>query len=151
MTPHRLVQQIRAIALLVAALGVFLALGPFHVASPMDKLVHAGSFYGFTLLALGALPWHRRTDVAFAVLALAVASEVARGFCGRDASVDNVAADGLGVVLAAAPLWVARVRDLAQRHRFTTFSELRLRDRRRAARNIVTRRAGSGMDATLRA
>jgi hypothetical protein len=131
MTPHALVLRIRVFAILAVALAAYGAVGPFHVPSPMNLLLHGGCFYLFALLAMAALPWHRKVDVAFGLIALGVASEAVQGFFGRAISIEDVAADAVGVVLGAAPLWVARLRNLAQRHRFTTFAELRLNDRRR--------------------
>ena len=133
MTPHSLVQRIRIVLVFVAAAGVFLALGPFNVSAPFDKAVHAGCFYGFTLLALAALPWHRKNDVAWAAIGIGLASEFAQAVFGRDGSIGDILADAVGVGLAAAPLWVAQFRSTAQRHRFTSLADLRAQDHRRRA------------------
>jgi hypothetical protein len=131
MTPNDAVRSLRFAMVGVSILGVGLALGPFSVPDGVDKLVHAGCFYAYTLVALACWPAHRKADIALAVIALGALSEAAQGVCGRDASAGDLVADALGVMLAAGPLWVARFRQLAQQHRFTPFAVLKQNDRRR--------------------
>ena len=91
-----------------------LLLGPFHAPQGWDKLAHGTMFYGFTLLARVCLPWSRKGDIVAAVIAIGAASEIAQGLTGRDMSVFDWLADAAGAIVAAAPVYVAQLRQVAQ-------------------------------------
>ncbi len=114
MTPSKIVLRVRILTVFLAAIGTVLLLGPFHVAQGWDKVAHATMFYGFTLLALVCLPWNRKAEIVLAVIAIGAASEIAQGFTGRDMSVFDWLADSAGAVVAAVPIYVARLRQIAQ-------------------------------------
>lgn len=113
MTPSQIVSRARLATVFAAAIATVLLLGPFHAPQGWDKVAHATMFYGFTLLALVCLPWNRKEEVVLAVIAIAAASEVAQGLTGRDMSLFDWLADAAGALVAALPVYVARLRQLA--------------------------------------
>ena len=114
MTPSKIVLRVRILTVFAGAIATVLLLGPFHAPQGWDKLAHGTMFYGFTLLALICLPWSRKGDIVAAVIAIGAASEIAQGFTGRDMSVFDWLADAAGAIVAAAPVYVARLRQVAQ-------------------------------------
>ena len=114
MTPSKIVLRVRILTVFAAAIATVLLLGPFHAPQGWDKLAHATMFYGFTLLALVCLPWSRKGEIVLAVVAIGAASEIAQGFTGRDMSVFDWLADSAGALIAAAPVYVAQLRQVAQ-------------------------------------
>jgi VanZ family protein len=74
------------------------------VDSPIDKLAHAAGFGIVAGLAFLAFRGARRTAVAAAMLAAAAADEAAQAIpaLGRSADVLDLAADGVGIAIAAA-------------------------------------------------
>jgi hypothetical protein len=151
MTPDRFVRILRIAALAASAAGIAVALGPIHPPDGMDKLLHMACFYAYALLVLAAFPRRRKTDLAVGLLLIGAASEFAQAMTGRDGSVGDFAADAAGIACAVGPIWVARFRQLARAHPYTTFARLRQDDRRggilrrpsaaRDARALETRRA----------
>src|SRR5690349_17625611 len=103
MTRQELVQSVRLVAVLGAAIGVVLALEPLEAADDVGRCAHAGAFYAYTLLALAALPWNRKGDVVFAVVCICGVGEVARELfsAGGGAGRANFLSDAFGVGLAA--------------------------------------------------
>lgn len=114
MTPSKIVLRVRILTVFAAAIATVLLLGPFHAPQGWDKLAHGTMFYGFTLLALICLPWSRKGDIVAAVIAIGAASEIAQGLTGRDMSVFDWLADAAGAIIAAVPVYVARLRQVAQ-------------------------------------
>jgi hypothetical protein len=112
--PFRLVRL--ASALLVLACAVLLV-SPLSMAGA-DSLdttpVHTLTFYGVTAGAYGLLPFVRRGDVAIVALWMVLGVGVWPCFSGQEISAPHVFADLLGVLLAAAPVYIARFRQLAQ-------------------------------------
>lgn len=115
----------RLATVFVGAIGTVALLGPFSMLDGWDKLAHAAMFYGLTLLALASLPSNRKGDIALAVIAIAGASEIAQHFAGREMSLLDWLADISGVFVATAPVYVARMRHLAQRARRDAHRERR--------------------------
>lgn len=120
------------------AIGTVLLLGSFNVPDGWDKLAHGAMFYGLTLLALAALPSNRKEDIALAVVAIAAASEVAQYFAGRDMSLADWLVDTVGVFVATAPVYVGRMRHLAQRARRDAH-----RERRKSGLTVVRTDVGT--------
>ncbi len=104
----------RYLTVLLAGAAVVLMLGPFAIADGWDKFAHAGMFYGFSLLTLLCLPWSRKDEIFLALIAVAATSEISQRLTGRSASTIDLLADLAGVVVAAAPVYVARFRQVAQ-------------------------------------
>lgn len=80
-------------------------------------------FYAATSLAYGLMPRVRRVDIPLAAMWIVLGAELAPLFAGRMISPMTVAADVLGVAMAAGPIFIARARQLMQ-------GDLRLRTRR---------------------
>lgn len=115
--PLKTVVLLRLGVLFVCAVGLVLLLGPFHLPNGLDKVAHVAGFYGFTLVALAALPWNRKTDILLAAAFIALSSEAAQAFTGRNMSLLDMAADVAGVAAAGLPIYVAEFRAAAQRSR----------------------------------
>ena len=71
-------------------------------------------FYIATVLAYGLMPYARRGDLPLVAAWVVLLSELAPCITGQLLSPIDVAADGLGVVMAAAPFFIARMRQLQQ-------------------------------------
>lgn len=71
-------------------------------------------FYGGTLGAYALMPFVRRSDIPLVAAWVVLLSELAPCFAGRLMSPQHVTADALGVLLAAAPIYVARFRQVRQ-------------------------------------
>ena len=133
----------RIATVFVGAIGTVLLLGSFNVPDGWDKLAHGAMFYGLTLLALASLPSNRKEDVALAVIAIAAASEVAQYFAGRNMSLVDWLADTAGVFVATLPVYVGRMRQLAQRARRDAHRE------RRKSGFAVVRAGGQPLTPTI--
>jgi len=106
--------QIRLAVALGFTLMTVLLLGPFqglevHLGLS-DKTAHAAAFYLLSLGVFASLPHQRRTDLALWVLAFAATTEIAQGFTGRSASLEDLLADAVGIVIAVLPAMVERLR-----------------------------------------
>jgi VanZ family protein len=131
---------IRALALLGAAVAAYLMLDPrLGLPSGWDKLAHVAGFYGFTLVALVCMPWHRKGEVIRAVAVVAILSEFTQTLTGRSMEALDLTADLVGLGLAAVPIYAAAFRQYAQhaRHKATAprrrRSDRRTRDPRHSA------------------
>ncbi|MBL8770295.1 MAG: hypothetical protein JNK30_02845 [Phenylobacterium sp.] len=71
-------------------------------------------FYGATTLAYAMMPYVRRGDIPLVAAWVILFAELAPCFTGQLISPVKVAADGLGVLMAAAPVYVARLRQVQQ-------------------------------------
>jgi hypothetical protein len=97
------------LALIAAAAG-FLLLDTFAEIA----VLHLGIFYVCTLCTLAALPYRRKSEVTVGALCVAASWEAAHRAAAPAGGLDNLGIDALGVVLAAAPVWVAHLRQLAR-------------------------------------
>ncbi|WP_337189050.1 hypothetical protein [Phenylobacterium sp.] len=134
LTPHRLMQGLRAGGALGGVAAVIALTGPFRYGDlglPFpDHVAHALLFYGVTLAMLTALPRSRAGEVAIVAVLLGAMSELAQAALGRQASWSDFAGDAVGVAVAYAPIWVTRLRELARTHPHLTFAEIHAQDRR---------------------
>ena len=71
-------------------------------------------FYTATALAYGLMPFARRGDIPLVAAWAVLLSELAPCLTGKLLSPTNVAADGLGVMMATLPFFIARFRQLQQ-------------------------------------
>lgn len=71
-------------------------------------------FYAGTSLAYGLMPFVRRGDVPLVAAWVVLLAELAPCVAGQLMSPVNVAADALGVLMAAAPIYIARFRQVLQ-------------------------------------
>jgi hypothetical protein len=95
----------------VAAVAVLTLAGP---ALADLTLVHGVVFYVVTAAAYALLPFVRRGDVVMAAVWLVLASGVAPCVLGQEISAPRMFADMAGVLMAAAPIYIARLRQVAQ-------------------------------------
>lgn len=106
--------QIRIAVALGFALLTVILLGPFQGLEERiglsDKTAHAAAFYVLSLGLFASLPRIRRTDLALWILAFAACTEIAQAVTGRAASIEDLVADGVGIVIAVLPAMVERLR-----------------------------------------
>jgi hypothetical protein len=95
----------------VAAIGVLTAR---DIDAPDAVALHWATFYGVTAAAYAALPFVRRGDVLMVAGWLVLAAGVAPCALGQEISAPHMFADMAGVVTAAVPIYIARMRQLAQ-------------------------------------
>jgi drug/metabolite transporter (DMT)-like permease len=105
-----------ASALLVLASAVLLVspLSFIRSISPDNIPLHGLTFYGVTVGAYGLLPFVRRGDIAIVAMWVVLGVGVAPCFVGQELSAQDMFADMAGVVLGAAPIYIARFRQVAQ-------------------------------------
>lgn len=138
MTPYRATLLVRLFLAAGSAVLAVLMLGPFQElenAIPVsDKVLHGAAFYILASMLFIALPRNRRLDIAFGLLAIAGSSELLQGLAGRDADVMDFLADGVGIYMAVAPIWVEKLRSLTRENPHGDLAGLWTEgDRRRSA------------------
>jgi len=99
-----------AAASVMGGVVLFLSLTP--LADPF--IARLLLFYLGTLGAYALMPFVRRGDVPLVAAWVVLLSELAPCIDGRLISPEKVAADALGVLLATAPVYVARLRQVRQ-------------------------------------
>ena len=103
-----------AAAVVVLACAVVLV-SPLSGAVMPDSIpLHTLTFYGVTAGAYGLLPYLRRGDVAMVAIWLVLGVGVAPCFLGHELSAPHMFADLAGVLMGAAPIYIARFRQIAQ-------------------------------------
>jgi len=105
---------VAALAVAGAAVAIVAVLTAAGGAIPNVITIHAMTFYGVTAGAYAALPFVRRGDVLMVAIWLVLAAGVAPCLAGQEISAPHMFADMAGVVLAAIPIYVARLRQVAQ-------------------------------------
>ena len=105
-----------ACAALVAASAVtaVTALTLAGEAIPNVITAHVMTFYAVTAGAYAALPFVRRGDIVMAGVWMVLAAGVGPCVLGREISAPLMFSDMAGVLMAAAPIYIARLRQLAQ-------------------------------------
>jgi hypothetical protein len=103
-----------AAAVLCVAIVLVLMLSIRVVAQPWMVSVHVLTFYGVTAGAYAALPFIRRGDILMVASWLVLGAGVAPCFAGQELSAPHMFADMAGVLMAAAPIYIARYRQVAQ-------------------------------------
>lgn len=98
------------LALLLGASVLALSLMPFTQGFFPRLLL----FYAGATLAYGLMPFVRRGDVPLVAAWVVLLAELSPGIAGELMSPTKVAADALGVLMAAAPIYVARLRQVMQ-------------------------------------
>jgi len=71
-------------------------------------------FYAGTLGAYALMPFVRRSDIPLVAAWVVLLAELAPCVSGQLISPEKVTADALGVLLASAPIYVARLRQIRQ-------------------------------------
>lgn len=98
------------LALLLGVAVLALSLMPF-TAGFFPRLL---LFYAGTSLAYMLMPFVRRGDVPLVAAWVVLLAELSPCITGQLMSPEKVAADALGVLMAAAPIYVARLRQILQ-------------------------------------
>jgi hypothetical protein len=99
------------------AAGATVAVTLLTVAGPAIPnliMVHAFAFYALTAGAYMALPFVRRGDVLMVSMWMVLAAGVAPCVAGREISAPLMFSDMAGALMAAAPIYIARMRQVAQ-------------------------------------
>lgn len=112
--PFRIVRLASALVVLACAVVLVSPLTTRSAVLPDNILVHALTFYGVTAGAYGLLPFVRRGDVAMVAMWVVLGVGVAPCFAGHELSARRMFADMAGVLMGAAPVYIARFRQLAQ-------------------------------------
>lgn len=110
----RMVRLASALVVLAAAVVLVSPLSVRSAILPDSIPVHVFTFYGVTAGAYGLLPFVRRGDVAMVAMWVVLGVGVAPCFFGHELSAPQMFADMAGVLMAAAPIYVARFRQIAQ-------------------------------------
>lgn len=111
---HGLARLASAMVVLVCAVALVL---PMSLRPPLlvgNLTADALIFYGVTAGAYGLLPFVRRGDVVMVAMWLVLGVGVAPCFLGQEISAARMFADMAGVLAAAAPVYIARFRQIAQ-------------------------------------
>ena len=112
--PFRLVRFSSALVVLACAIVL---VAPLSVRSAVlsDKpFVDVFSFFGVTTGAYALLPFIRRGDIALVAMWVVLGVGVAPCFVGEELSAPHMFGGIFGVLMAAAPIYVARFRQVAQ-------------------------------------
>ena len=111
----KIVRFATAFAALAACALVVLSLSSLNLPIDTDNaLVQLLLFYVLTTGAYCALPFVRRGDIAVVAMWLVLAAGVAPGFAGREISAVQIFSNIAGVLMAVAPMYVARFRQVLQ-------------------------------------
>ena len=103
-----------AAALVVLACAILLVSPLSGAVIPESIPLHALTFYGVTAGAYGLLPFVRRGDVVMVAIWLVLGVGVTPCFFGHELSAPQMFGDLAGVLMGAAPVYIARFRQLAQ-------------------------------------
>lgn len=117
MIADRAVPIPRAVLAGVVALAAMMAAGWITFAGtalPNPITAHVLSFYAITAGAYVLLPFVRRGDIVMGGMWLVLAAGVAPCVTGQEISAPHMFADMAGVLMAAAPIYIARMRQIAQ-------------------------------------
>ena len=104
-----------AFVALTAAACVVAPLTVWGAGLPADNIAaRAGLFYAITCGAYVFLPFIRRGDIAMVTMWLVLAVGIAPCIGGRELNPAHMFADMAGVLMAAAPIYIARFRQTVQ-------------------------------------
>jgi hypothetical protein len=126
-------RMVRIVSALVVLAGAVLLISPLLMLGavlPDSVWVHGMTFYGVTVGAYGLLPFVRRGDIAVVAMWLVLGVGVAPCFVGQELSAPHMFADMAGVLMGAAPIYIARFRQVAQgdvRHQRRRLDEVEVR------------------------
>jgi hypothetical protein len=112
--PFRLMRFASALVVLACAVVLVAPLSVQGTALSDNIAVHVLTFYGVTAGAYGLLPFVRRGDVAIMAMWVVLGVGVAPCFGGHELSAQRMFADMAGVLMGAAPIYIARFRQIAQ-------------------------------------
>jgi hypothetical protein len=114
-TPRfRMLRFASAMAVLAAAVVLVAPLSIRNAVVPDSLGLHALTFYGVTVGAYGLLPFVRRGDIVMMAMWVVLGVGIAPCFLGQELSAAHMFADMAGVLGGAAPIYIARFRQVAQ-------------------------------------
>jgi hypothetical protein len=101
---------------LLAATGVVILLSPLSrdIFLPDNILARVLVFYGMTSAAYCTLPLVRRGDIAAVAMWIVLGVGISPCVLGEEISAPHMFADMGGVLMAAAPIYIARFRQVTQ-------------------------------------
>lgn len=91
-----------------------LVLGISLMPPAQDFLARVLLFYAGSAIAYGLMPYVRRGDIPLVAAWVVLFAELAPCLSGEMISPKHVLADGLGVLMAAGPIYLARLRQVMQ-------------------------------------
>jgi hypothetical protein len=112
--PLRVMRLASAMVVLACALVLVSPLSTSSGLVPDTVPLHTFTFYGVTAGAYGLLPFVRRGDIAVVAIWVVLGVGVAPCFVGQELSASHMFADLGGVLMGAAPIYIARFRQIAQ-------------------------------------
>ena len=110
----RMMRLASAMVVLVCAVVLVAPLSARGAFLPDSVPVNALTFYGVTAGAYGLLPFVRRGDIAMVAMWVVLGVGVAPCIFGHELSAPRMFADMAGVLMGAAPVYIARFRQIAQ-------------------------------------
>ena len=111
---QRMIRLASALVVLACAVVLVSPLLARGALLPDSIRLHALTFYGVTAGAYGLLPFVRRGDIAMVAMWVVLGVGVTPCFLGHELSAPHMFADMAGVLMGAAPVYIARFRQLAQ-------------------------------------
>ena len=112
--PLRMMRFASALVVLACAVVLVSPLSIFSAFITDSIPLHTLTFYGVTAGAYGLLPYVRRGDIAVVAMWVVLGVGVAPCFVGHELSAPHMFADMAGVLMGAAPVYIARFRQIAQ-------------------------------------
>ena len=109
--PTRFIASAAVAAAGAGVVGMLTAAGPLI---PNVVSVHVLTFYAITAVAYAALPFVRRGDILVGSVWLVLMAGVAPCVTGREISAPLMFSDMAGALMAAVPIYIARLRQVAQ-------------------------------------
>jgi hypothetical protein len=113
-TPFRMMRFACALVVLTCAVVLVAPLSIRNALVPDSLPLHVLTFYGVTAGAYGLLPFVRRGDIAMVAMWVVLGVGVAPCFVGQELSAAHMFSDMAGVLMGAAPIYIARFRQVAQ-------------------------------------
>jgi len=112
--PFRMVRLASALVVLTCAVVLVAPLSMHGAAWSDNPMVGVLTFYGVTTGAYGLLPFVRRGDIVMVAMWVVLGVGVAPCFVGQELSAGRMFADMAGVLMSAAPIYIARFRQVVQ-------------------------------------
>ncbi len=112
--PFRLVRFGSALIVLTCVIVLVSPLSIRGAVLSDRPIVDVLTFYGVTAGAYGLLPFMRRGDIAMVAMWVVLGVGVAPCFAGEELSASHMFGGIVGVLMAAAPVYIARFRQVAQ-------------------------------------
>ena len=112
--PFRLMRFASALVVLTCAIVLVAPLSLRNAVLSDKPIVDVITFYGVTSGAYALLPFMRRGDIAMVAVWVVLGVGVAPCFVGDELSAPHMFGGLAGVLMAAAPIYIARFRQISQ-------------------------------------